>query len=310
MIRPVALQQMRLNSGPSSRTRQRRSGTTESSRNVRVPHAQELTGRAGINPKPRASSASPRRLRLVRDGGNPAQNVWMLKMETTESALKIPGLAGALRLFSAARALLALVGLAVVLAAALPAPREALLRQFALWSEAWEGESGNITAGTIQADEGSSALREQRAVTEFIAKRYRVAHDATAGFVATAYRAGGEWKVDPLLILAVMAVESRYNPVAESNMGAKGLMQVIPKYHPEKLAEHGGEGALLDPHVNIQVGAQILREYLRRFGETETALQMYAGAIDEPTSGYAFKVLAERSRLEQILKQSRRGAAA
>jgi soluble lytic murein transglycosylase-like protein len=116
--------------------------------------------------------------------------------------------------------------------------------------------------------------------------------------------------VDPLLILAVMAVESRYNPVAESNMGAKGLMQVIPKFHADKLVEHGGEGALLDPHVNIQVGAQILREYLRRYGETETALQMYAGAFDEPSSSYAFKVLAERARLEQMLKQVRRPASA
>ena len=133
-----------------------------------------------------------------------------------------------------------------------------------------------------------------------------MAQDAIAGFVAAAYRAGTEWKVDPLLILAVMAVESRYNPVAESNMGAKGLMQVIPKFHADKIAEHGGESALLDPHVNIQVGAQILREYLRRFGETETALQMYAGAFDEPSSSYAFKVLAERARLEQMLKQLRR----
>jgi soluble lytic murein transglycosylase-like protein len=86
-------------------------------------------------------------------------------------------------------------------------------------------------------------------------------------------------------------------------MGAKGLMQVIPKFHPEKLVEHGGESALLDPHVNIQVGAQILREYMRRFGETETALQMYAGAFDEPNSQYAFKVLAERARLELLLRQ-------
>ena len=231
-------------------------------------------------------------------------------METPDVAIKLPGLASALRLFSAARALLALFGLAVVLTAALPAPREALLRQLAVWAEAWDEQSVNVTAGTIQAGSGSAEVREQRAVTEFIAKRYRVAHDAAAGFVAAAYRAGGEWKVDPLLILAVMAVESRYNPVAESHMGARGLMQVIPKFHADKLAEHGGEGALLDPHVNIQVGAQILREYLRRFGETETALQMYAGAFDEPNSSYAFKVLAERARLEQMLKQHRRSASA
>ena len=231
-------------------------------------------------------------------------------METTNVAGTLPALTGAWRLFSAARTLFALVGLAVVLAVGLPAPRDFLLRQFTAWSDAWEGESGNITAGTIQVGTGGVAVREQRAVTEFIAKRYRVAHDATAGFVATAYRAGNEWKVDPLLILAVMAVESRYNPVAESNMGAKGLMQVIPKFHPEKLVEHGGESALLDPHVNIQVGAQILREYLRRFGETETALQMYAGAFDEPSSSYAFKVLAERARLEQMLRALRRSASA
>ena len=231
-------------------------------------------------------------------------------METPDIAIRLPALAGALRLFSAARALLALLGLAVVLAAALPAPRDALLRRLATWAEAWEDQSGNVTAGTIQAGAGNAAVREQRAVTEFISKRYRVAQDAAAGFVATAYRAGGEWKVDPLLILAVAAVESRYNPVAESNMGAKGLMQVIPKFHADKLAGHGGESALLDPHVNIQVGAQILRDYLRRFGETETALQMYAGAFDEPNSSYAFKVLAERARLEQLLRQLRRAASA
>jgi len=256
-------------------------------------------------------------LRLVGEGDVPARKIWRLKMiETTEMTgltLRLPGLDGALRIWSAARALLALLGLAVVLAAALPAPRDALLRQLAAWSEAWDEQAASVapvTAGTIQPGAGSPTLREQRAVTEFIAKRYRVAQDATAGFVATAYRVGGEWKVDPLLLLAVMAVESRYNPVAESNMGAKGLMQVIPKFHAEKLVEHGGESALLDPHVNIQVGAQILREYMRRFGETETALQMYAGAFDEPSSSYAFKVLAERARLEQMLKQLRRSASA
>ena len=233
-------------------------------------------------------------------------------MQATDSAMKLPGLAGAWRLFSAARTLLALVGLGALVAVGLPAPRDFLLRQVVVWTDAWEAQAANTTVGTIQPGseaEGASA-REQRAVAEFISKRYRVAQDATAGFVATAYRAGGEWRVDPLLILAVMAVESRYNPVAESNMGAKGLMQVIPKFHADKLTGHGGESALLDPHVNIQIGAQILREYLRRFGETETALQMYAGAFDEPSSSYAFKVLAERARLAQMVKQLRRSASA
>ena len=129
--------------------------------------------------------------------------------------------------------------------------------------------------------------REQRALAEFIAKRWRIAETAATSFVSIAYRAGKQHSVDPVLILSVMAIESRYNPVAESVVGAKGLMQIIPKYHLDKLLDHGGEEALLDPEVNIQVGAQILREYYRRFGDQETALQMYAGAFDEPTSRYA-----------------------
>jgi soluble lytic murein transglycosylase-like protein len=150
--------------------------------------------------------------------------------------------------------------------------------------------------------------REQQVVAEFIAKRYRVAEDAAGEFVAVAYQAGARFSLDPLLILAVMAIESRYNPVAESVMGARGLMQVIPKYHPEKLEPHGGEQALLEPEVNILVGAQILREYQRRLGDTEAALQMYNGAFDEPTSQYATKVFAEKARLEALRLKARKSA--
>jgi soluble lytic murein transglycosylase-like protein len=147
---------------------------------------------------------------------------------------------------------------------------------------------------------------EQRAVAEYIAKRYRVSDQAVAGYVSLAYQAGAQHSVDPLLILAVMAIESRYNPVAESSMGARGLMQVIPKYHLEKLLDHGGEPALLEPAVNIVVGAQILREYQRRFRDTETALQMYAGALDDASTQYAAKVLLEKARLDALRAKARK----
>jgi soluble lytic murein transglycosylase-like protein len=85
-------------------------------------------------------------------------------------------------------------------------------------------------------------------------------------------------------------------------------MQIIPRYHQEKLLEHGGEHALLNPEVNIHVGAQILREYMRRFGATEAALQKYVGAFDEPTAQYSGKVLAEKARLQQFLARALREA--
>jgi soluble lytic murein transglycosylase-like protein len=155
----------------------------------------------------------------------------------------------------------------------------------------------------LQAQEASR--QEQKALAEFIAKRWRIADEAASSFVSIAYRAGSAHSVDPVLILAVMAVESGYNPVAESGMGAKGLMQVIPRFHLEKLSSHGGEEKLLEPEVNIHVGAQILREYYRRLRDEQLALQMYGGAFDEPTAQYAGKVFAERARLEPIRQRAR-----
>ncbi|MBI3372266.1 MAG: transglycosylase SLT domain-containing protein [Betaproteobacteria bacterium] len=213
------------------------------------------------------------------------------------------------RLFHATRTLFALIGMTAVTLVALPTPLDTVQRQIASVIST-DSAGANYSAGTIQARDESEARagREQRAVAEFLAKRYRVAEEAVAGIVTAAYRAGGEHRVDPLLILAVIAVESRFNPVAESVFGARGLMQVIPKFHVDKVASLGGQDALLEPSANIQVGAQILRQYLRRFGETETALQMYAGAFDDANSAYASKVLAERARIEQTLLRARRAA--
>jgi hypothetical protein len=109
--------------------------------------------------------------------------------------------------------------------------------------------------------------------------------------------------LDPLLVLAVISVESRFNPIAESVMGAKGLMQIIPKYHLDKLREAGGEDAVLDPESNIQVGTRILQEYVYRTGTLEAGLQFYNGALRDNSAQYAHKVLAERARLEQVLRE-------
>ena len=209
----------------------------------------------------------------------------------------------ALRAFEALKSLFALLGV-VALAAwfVLPLkPSASLPAGFPSFAPIESAAAEATEAAAVAAVAIETPIeREQRLVAEYIAKRYRIADNAATHFVSIAYRAAENNRLDALLVLAVMAIESRYNPVAESVVGAKGLMQVIPKYHQEKLFEHGGDHALLEPEVNIQVGAQILREYQRRFGDIETALQQYAGALDEPTSQYANKVLAEKARLDAL----------
>ena len=116
-------------------------------------------------------------------------------------------------------------------------------------------------------------------------------------------RVGRELQLDPLLIIAVISIESRFNPIAESVKGAKGLMQIIPKYHTEKLQEFGGVESVFDPETNIQVGAQILKEYIRTTGNVGIALQMYAGALSDYEDQYTNKVMNERHRLQQVVSQ-------
>jgi len=143
--------------------------------------------------------------------------------------------------------------------------------------------------------------RQQKYVTEWLSRRYRVAGDAANMFVATAYSTAHEIKIDPLLILAVMAIESGLNPFAESPVGAQGLMQVMSKVHSDKFQEVGGSKAALNPVANIRVGAQILKDYVTRTGSVEGGLKTYVGAgASDDDSGYGNKVLAEYRRLKQV----------
>src|SRR5215467_4467488 len=163
--------------------------------------------------------------------------------------------------------------------------------------------------GSVFEGEQAADGPKYRALASYVSRRYRIAPDVTEVFVGAAHEAGREVGLDPMLILAVMAVESRFNPVAESRVGAKGLMQVVPRHHMDKLMEQGGAEAVLDPVTNIALGARILKEYIRRTGSLEAGLQFYNGALADPSSQYAQKVLAERERLQQAVRRPDRPGA-
>jgi hypothetical protein len=138
------------------------------------------------------------------------------------------------------------------------------------------------------------------AALESVAQRYRVAPEALQPIFAAAQQAARE--LDPLLIIAVIGIESGFNPFAQSVMGAQGLMQVIPRFHRDKLPPETPPTAFLDPVSNVHVGAQVLHEAIRRQGGLIEGLQYYAGAADDPERGYAARVIAEKQRLELAVR--------
>ncbi|HEY6896816.1 MAG TPA: transglycosylase SLT domain-containing protein [Rhodocyclaceae bacterium] len=159
------------------------------------------------------------------------------------------------------------------------------------------------TAVAEEAETDAQPLNApMRAVADSVARRYRVASSAVTNMVRVAQAEARDAGMDPLLVLAVIGIESGFNPVSESVVGAQGLMQVIGKYHPDKLPRDE-KAALLDPATNIRVGVLVLRESIQRAGSLQGGLQQYAGALGDPDQTYANKVLAERQRLEQIVRR-------
>lgn len=154
---------------------------------------------------------------------------------------------------------------------------------------------------TVEEKAMLGSTRQQQFVTSWLSKKYRVAGDAANMLVSTAYLTARDIKLDPLLILAVMAIESGLNPFAESPVGAQGLMQVMSKVHHAKFQQMGGAKAALNPVANIRVGAEILKEYVSRGGSVEAGLKTYVGAAAfESDSGYGSRVLAEYRRLKLV----------
>jgi Transglycosylase SLT domain len=143
--------------------------------------------------------------------------------------------------------------------------------------------------------------KQQAAVAFWLSKKYRVAPEPIGALVAEAYEIGQKTKLDPTLILAIMAVESSFNPFAQSPVGAQGLMQVMTKIHSDKYQGFGGTLAAFDPITNMRVGVKVLQECIKRAGSIEGGLRQYVGATSDATEGgYTAKVLAEQARLRQV----------
>ncbi|WP_347556245.1 transglycosylase SLT domain-containing protein [Robbsia sp. KACC 23696] len=149
---------------------------------------------------------------------------------------------------------------------------------------------------------GAASGRDQQRVAAAIAQRYHIAQEPIDVLVHAAFQTGRDVGIDPLLLLAVMAVESGFNPYAESGVGARGLMQVMPVVHADKFGSYGGPQAALEPVPNLRVGALILKDYIIQTGSVAGGLRRYVGSTTAGDNGYGARVVAERDKLRDALR--------
>ena len=166
---------------------------------------------------------------------------------------------------------LAVIGLLLVSAALFAAGRDDLRQkaelEFLSWLQArqeariepaqaafWGEVSPAEAIARATASDPKDLDQQQAAVAHWLARRYRVAPEPISRLVQEAWSVGQRAALDPTLILAIMAIESSFNPFAQSTVGAQGLMQVMTKVHDDKYEPFGGTHAAFDPITNLRVG--------------------------------------------------------
>lgn len=152
----------------------------------------------------------------------------------------------------------------------------------------------------VTAAQPANLPKDQAQVAFWLSRKYRVAPEPLSVLVAEAFHIGERIQLDPTLILAVMAIESRFNPFAQSHYGAQGLMQVMTRVHTDKYEDFGGTLAAFDPISNLRVGVQVLRDCIARAGSVEGGLRLYVGAVTVDGGDYVERVMGEHLRLRDV----------
>lgn len=164
-------------------------------------------------------------------------------------------------------------------------------------------DSSRIKVAMLDPKEGFEELNADHIhkLTDYIQKKFRVARSKAVIIVNESVRHGGKHGLRPEFILAIIAVESSFRERVVSHAGARGLMQIIPRWHPKKIRMIGGAHALFDPRKNITTGTKILVDYLKLSrGNFRKALLRYNGSLSNPRSRYPEKVMKAYTELMQV----------
>lgn len=161
---------------------------------------------------------------------------------------------------------------------------------------------GPSTEQSVSIVEASGLSARMIRVRDWVADRYKVSADSLNEALAAAEDEGRAKGIDPLLIVAIMAVESSFNPRAASPVGALGLMQVIPRFHWDKVDGQKNRKVFFDPEINVRAGTRVLHEGLSRYGTLQRALQYYNGSLGDRTLRYSRKVMTMKRELASVAR--------
>lgn len=192
---------------------------------------------------------------------------------------------------------LAMVGLVLLAVVLTFAARPSLQTTASEWLMGWL----NSRQDENQALALEELLPEQARVTRWLSRKYKIAPQPLGSLVAEAWQVGQWSQLPPTLILAVMAVESGFNPFAKGTQGAMGLMQIEPSAHEDTLSQFGGKLAAFDPLTNLRLGARQLQASIQQGGSIEEGLRQYgllSGQAND--SAYVERVMSEHKQLERI----------
>ncbi len=140
-----------------------------------------------------------------------------------------------------------------------------------------------IKQAEITAQEHNVVLKT---VQEIIVRVGKVPVPLAKQYATWVFDAASKYAVDPILMLSVMAVESKFDYKAVSPTGPIGLFQVASTYHKDKASPE----QLFDPKINIRVGAQILKEYSETSKSQHEMLAKYSGSSDKSYGEKVFKI--------------------
>ncbi len=210
---------------------------------------------------------------------------------------------------------LAMIGLVVVVVSMTFVSRpdlQAYASQFLLsWLEIRQIETldtptlGNA-ASRSTAKNTHQLTQDQLAVTHWLSRKYRVSLEPMGAMVSEAWVIGERSQLPPSLILAIMAVESRFNPYASGSQGAVGLMQIEQDAHSQTLNHFGGRFSAFDPLTNLRIGVRHLQALVQQTNTLEQALSLYGASSGQATERqYVERVLTEQRLLENLTEKQK-----